>query len=219
MKSNYFYRASGFALVFWITCASSLPFAYFHGISSSCERERIGWEYFLNHTNSPGLCIEIGNGFNDSRALTMWKQAEIACQQITSNPLFANGLNLIGISQGGLLARTVLQTCDALPPVNNLISVGSPQAGIASVPHCGNKIFALPCRLKVFPAHFVYWQPGYDNSSAAGYVKAPSALLGYYLHNGFLTRINNELPWARNQTYKERVKKLNLMVLIKVCLM
>ena len=198
------------------TSAGNLPFAYFHGHGSSCEAESILWKYFVDAANTQGECIEIGNGAEDSRNLTMWKQAEIGCKNVSSNPLFAGGLNLVGISQGGLLARTILQTCDTLPPVNNLISVGSPQMGIASYPHCAPQLLPLPCRVRSAAAHRVYREPGYDNSSAAGYFKVPTALPAYYKNNNFLKYINNELPSARNETYKKRVKRLNTLVLIKV---
>ena len=56
----------------------------------------------------------------------------------------------------------------------------------------------------------------YRDTALEGLVKVPGALAAYYQTNKFLPFINNEVVATRNETYKERVKKLNTLVLIKV---
>ncbi|EYU19276.1 hypothetical protein MIMGU_mgv1a0236222mg, partial [Erythranthe guttata] len=47
----------------------------------------------------------------------------------------SKGYNIVGLSQGTLIGRGIIEFCEEAPPVNNFISIGGPQAGIASVPH------------------------------------------------------------------------------------
>ena len=61
-------------------------------------------------------CIEVGNGQISSIFMDMRSQAKIVCLGIMDDPIFsqhaATGLNIIGASQGGLIARTVVETCN-----------------------------------------------------------------------------------------------------------
>jgi pimeloyl-ACP methyl ester carboxylesterase len=47
----------------------------------------------------------------------------------------ADGINAIGFSQGGLLMRALIQTCEAVN-VKVFLSVGSPQGGVSALPEC-----------------------------------------------------------------------------------
>ena len=80
---------------------------------------------------------EIGNGAEDSWNLRLDWQAEEVCRQVKQIPLFADGFNLVGLSQGALIGRAYIQWCDGGPAVHNLISLGGPHAGVASTPRCG----------------------------------------------------------------------------------
>lgn len=44
--------------------------------------------------------------------------------------------NIIGYSQGGLIARYIAETCETKFPVNNLLTLGGPHMGIDAIPHC-----------------------------------------------------------------------------------
>jgi len=59
----------------------------------------------------------------------MWKQVEeIGMDVLSIGVAFPEGINLIGYSQGGLLARAILQRFP-MHNVRNFISLSSPQAG------------------------------------------------------------------------------------------
>lgn len=60
---------------------------------------------------------------------SMWQQVEeIGNDVISIGAVFPEGINLVGYSQGGLLARAILQRFP-MHNVRNFISLSSPQAG------------------------------------------------------------------------------------------
>lgn len=59
----------------------------------------------------------------------MWQQVEkIGMDVLSISAAFPQGIHLIGYSQGGLLARAILQRFP-MHNVKNFVSLSSPQAG------------------------------------------------------------------------------------------
>ena len=123
-----------FSFLFSIV-SSIYPIAVFHGIVDSCK-----------HTNTSRLvkglrkdlgvyveCIEVGNGYWDSVLMPILNQVELACNSIKSNPHFQDKFNLIGISQGTLISRYIIEKCDMKGQVVKYFSLDGPQMGIGSV--------------------------------------------------------------------------------------
>ena len=53
-------------------------------------------------------CVEIGDGADTSIFENFETQAEEACSKVKANPKFNQGkFNVLGLSQGGLIARYV----------------------------------------------------------------------------------------------------------------
>ncbi|KAJ8754398.1 hypothetical protein K2173_002849 [Erythroxylum novogranatense] len=181
--------------------ASPLPFVYFHGITDYCAS---AYSFALTQalqafSGSPGSCVEIGNGFSDSFAVPLMEQTNIACEKIKSMPELAGGYNIVGVSQGNMVARGVIELCDG-PPVRNFVSVGGPNAGEAAV---------APCVSSGVYSEFVQ-----ANSAPAGYTKIPYALKEYLEGCKFLPIINNELPGQFNPLLKQRFSNLSNLMLI-----
>ena len=69
--------------------------------------------------------------------------------------VYQNGFNLIGFSQGGIIARYVLQYCPAGEKVQNFITFGSPHGGQSGIPTCNNGVY---CPIVEWLANrAVYW--------------------------------------------------------------
>ncbi|XP_047306572.1 palmitoyl-protein thioesterase 1-like [Impatiens glandulifera] len=201
--------------LFWaFTSAYSLPFVVFHGIGDKCTSSRMKTlKYFLSRwSGSKGHCIEIGNGARDSWLMPIKKQTEIACEKVKNISELSEGYNIVGISQGNILGRAVIEFCDGAPQVNNYVSMAGPHAGIASYPLCGSGNYCAPVNYLIKIG--VYNKYVQENFAPAGYTKIPTAINQYMKHCKFLPQLNNEYKDHKNAVYKERFASLQNLVLI-----
>ncbi|XP_019461080.1 PREDICTED: palmitoyl-protein thioesterase 1-like isoform X1 [Lupinus angustifolius] len=203
-----------FFFIAFITVAQSLPFVVLHGIGDKCKHQGIYHfiELLSDWSESQGYCIEIGNGSWDSWTMPLTKQTAIACEQIKKISDLRQGYNIVGFSQGNLIARGIIEFCDRGPPVKNFVSLGGPHAGTASTPLCGSesvcKVVDAIIKLEVYSG-FVQ-----AHVAPSGYVKIPTDMADYLSGCKFLPKLNNEIASERNSTYKDRFSSLQNLVLI-----
>ncbi|KAK9667976.1 hypothetical protein RND81_13G025400 [Saponaria officinalis] len=178
---------------FFLHFAQALPFILLHGVREACSHNRL--TFFTTSlaawSNSNGTCLEIGSGVKTSMFRRLDQQVAYACNQIKSMEHLKNGYNLIGVSQGAIIGRGIIEMCADTPQVNNFISLGGPQAGVASFPRCNNWI------------------------APSGYLRLPNNHRRYLKGCRYLPEINNEREGQRNITYKNRFSNLANLVLIK----
>ncbi|CAH1412202.1 unnamed protein product [Lactuca virosa] len=191
---------------------NSIPFVVFHGISDGCDKKEVKklTELLSEWSNTQGYCIETGNGVLGSWFIPIDKQTEIACEKVKNMSVLREGYNIIGLSQGNMVGRGVLEFCDGAPPVKNYISLAGPHAGEASLPLCGS---GLMCTiLDRFTQLAVYNDALQENLAPPNYIKNPTDLDAYREACKFLPKLNNE--FEKNATYKERFSSLQNLVLI-----
>lgn len=205
--------------LFCVTVAASdeekpLPFIVLHGIGDECKNHGL-YEFtktLMNMSGADGFCIEIGNGASDSFFMRLDHQADLVCEQVKSISALKDGYNMVGLSQGNVVARAVIEFCDGGPPVHNFVSLGGPHAGTASIPGC--TLMSL-CKLANALIRLGVYSPFVQNHLApSGYVKIPTDMDAYLKGSLFLPKLNNEIASNRNETYKKRLESLNHLVLI-----
>ena len=188
------------------------PIAVFHGIVDSCNMKNTST--LVNDLKRDlGVhveCIEIGNGFMDTVVKPIQSQVEEACEKIKSNPNFQEKFSILGISQGTLIGRYIIEKCDMKGQVMNYMSFDGPQMGIASIPKitCGS-ICEWLCNITASLAYKLR-----DNIAPCGYYKYKYAQKTYHETNTFLKMLNNEYDERDEEVYR-RFSSLEKVKLIK----
>lgn len=184
-----------------VVATEKLPVVLMHGILSDTTKITPVADWLAENAGVEVIKIEIGNGKKDSIEWPMPQQLEDFCQQIKNGPhtqkLKAKGFNLIGISQGGLLARGFVQKCDDVGLVRNLITWVSPHGGVYS-----------------YPILDIYTPEAQAKNSYPGYWRDPYQYSKYLEYSAYLADLNTENYQANVTQYKARITALSNLVLI-----
>ena len=190
------------------------PLAVFHGFGDACIYP--GMASFTRKlgkmVGTYSKCIEIGT-FGSIASVTMdfEKQGQEACQKIAENPEFDNGFSVVGLSQGGLIARYVVESCPGSVPVRNMATFGAPHRGVGKIPQCWNGVFCDS--INWVARQFVYFDIVQRLIGPAGYFRDPAHLRRYRKHSHFLAALDNEVESNSMAEHKERVESLNAVFL------
>ncbi|XP_015610148.1 lysosomal thioesterase PPT2 homolog [Cephus cinctus] len=140
----------------------------------------------------------------------MWRQVEELGQDILAiGAAFPEGINLLGYSQGGLIARAILQRFPE-HNVRNFISLSSPQAGQYGTQFLHLFFPDLACET----AYELFYSSIGQHTSVGNYWNDPHHQKLYYKYSKFLPYVNNEMNSTRAKAYKDGLTKLRKMVLI-----
>ena len=195
-----------------VILSTSLPVAIFHGFYDSCKNA-----YFPQLVNlikynigDYAICIETG-AEGDSMSSSFQEQADRACEEINKNPKFSGDFGILSISQGGLLARYIIQKCQMKGKVKSLVSFGGPMMGTSQVPFCLGGVVCFIINSLV--DYFVYGKSIQKGIGPAGYFRTAAHIKNYIDSESFLVQLNNEGKNIDNES-KKRFSELNNLVLI-----
>lgn len=138
----------------------------------------------------------------------MWRQVEeVGNDVLAIGAAYPEGINLIGYSQGGLLARAILQRFPE-HNVKNFISLSSPQAGQYGTRFLHLFFPDLVCET----AYELFYSKIGQHTSVGNYWNDPHHQELYYKYSKFLPYVNNE---KLNETvFGAGLTKLDRMILI-----
>ncbi|KAF7259794.1 hypothetical protein EG68_02891 [Paragonimus skrjabini miyazakii] len=168
----------------------------------------------------PGIkvkCITTGQSdiqdIEDSYLKPSAQQIDEVCAQLMSDPDFADGTHMIGLSQGGLFVRALAQKCP-FKTLGSIISIGGPQMGVFGVPKCRDVGLLPYCSLmEKLLSYGAYTDFVQNHLVQAQYWHDPLNEEKFREKCHFLTDINQET--RINQTYKNNILKAKAIVLVK----
>ncbi|KAG7311784.1 hypothetical protein JYU34_002862 [Plutella xylostella] len=185
------------------------PVVLMHGImTGSASMELISHRIQEKH---PGTIIYNVNRFESWSSLeTMWHQVMEIGQDIANiSAAHPEGINVIGYSQGGLVARGVIQTFPNLT-VDTFVSLSSPQAGQYGA---GFLHLVFPSLVKDTVYELFYSKVG-QHTSVGNYWNDPFHQKLYEAYSVFLPYLNNHMTSAKSDDFKSNFLKLKRLVLI-----
>lgn len=193
--------------------SKALPVAVFHGLGDACifpGMLRLT-NYFSRQLNTYSRCIETGGNILDWFT-NFHYQAKKGCERLKSDKNFHKEFSVVGLSQGSLLARYIIETCDMPGTVKNYISIGGPQMGVGKLPHCPSGVICNVINSGIDKV--IYFSLVQKIIGPAGYFKNPNDMESYLNFSTFLADLNNERK-EKNSSYKERFSNLDRVLLIK----
>ncbi|XP_028178708.1 lysosomal thioesterase PPT2 homolog [Ostrinia nubilalis] len=194
-------------LAYQILCYK--PVVLIHGImTGSGSMEMISHRIQEKH---PGTIVYNVNRFESWSSLeTMWHQVlEIGLDVANISSRHPEGINLIGYSQGGLIARGIVQTFSNVS-VDTFISLSSPQAGQYGA---GFLHLVFPGLVKDTVWELFYSRVG-QHTSVGNYWNDPYHQELYETYSVFLPYINNHIKSAKTDDFKNNLLRLKRLVLI-----
>eukprot|EP00331_Platyophrya_macrostoma_P025641 CAMPEP_0176439920 /NCGR_PEP_ID=MMETSP0127-20121128/20253_1 /TAXON_ID=938130 /ORGANISM="Platyophrya macrostoma, Strain WH" /LENGTH=220 /DNA_ID=CAMNT_0017824327 /DNA_START=239 /DNA_END=901 /DNA_ORIENTATION=- len=140
-------------------------------------------------------------------------QCETACSSLKADPnFFGKTIDIVGLSQGNLIGRCIIQKCDFGGKVDKFISIGGPHMGVESIPLCTNGILCDPINYVI--RKLVYTLPAQYLIGPSGYFKDAGSYQTYLSSCSFLPDLNNEKD-TKNSAYKEKFASLEKLMLVK----
>jgi hypothetical protein len=136
---------NGYLIIVIVTMSiQSLPVFIFHGFGVDCKKSLFKNRNVTIGEYYSGQCIETDSLFLQS-AENLHIQARVGCQKLeeiifggkgkTPRPEYAFGISLVGVSQGGMIARLVFLKCPRIrKEVKRLFTLGTPNIGLQKIP-------------------------------------------------------------------------------------
>lgn len=149
-------------------------------------------------------------------------QVESVCAIIAGKEEFKDGYNGVGLSQGGLFLRAVVEQCPhSGPRMKTLVTLGAPHQGVMNVPLCDGmeersrwSPSYWACSSMQAALHWGAYLPWVRSHIVqAQYFRDPYNLADYLARNVFLPDLNNE--GSMHPEYGENLAQLERLALFR----
>jgi pimeloyl-ACP methyl ester carboxylesterase len=120
----------------FIVRATFRPVVLMHGLGDSGNSTQMRGLVASIESAYPGIYVvsaSVADGNVLSYMTLIGDQVDEFTKVVQSDPRLATGFNLIGISQGGIIARAYIEKHNN-PPVHNFLSLCGPQSGVGTCP-------------------------------------------------------------------------------------
>ncbi|KAJ2857507.1 hypothetical protein J3B02_000945 [Coemansia erecta] len=203
--------------------ASVAPIVMWHGMGDTCcDNSTMGEITRIIKEEIPGVfvhSVKLGASESADRKAGFFGnlnlQIDQVCRELGEVPELQNrGVNLLGFSQGGLFLRALVERCPEIK-AKNLVTFGSPHAGVARIPECARENDTICRWMRQLALRGVYSWYVRDHVIQAQYFKDPERMDQYFQYSVFLPFINNEVMEKREGVYRDRLRELEKMVLVK----
>lgn len=201
------------------TTPDERPVVFWHGMGDSHKSLSMQRVFDLTREVIPDIFIHSvyieEDNYKDQRASIIGNataHVESVCEQLNDIKELENGFDMIGFSQGGLFARAAIEKCGL--KVHNLITFGSPHAGVYDLPKCPDNDWICERRNKLLKSQ-VYNKNVQGSVISAQYFRDTLNYDTYLEKSAFLADINNEKPESKNQTYSDNLSRIDRLVLIQ----
>lgn len=191
---------SGVVFLLIFQCFWAKPIVrWLHGLGDTCDRVN---QYFPDMDIK---CINTGAGY-----LTPFhSEYHTACSQLEKEAeLLRSGFVMMGFSQGGLLARAILQKCSVGKYITRLITFGGPHQGVSLIPYTPESSIWDKSILRL--CFYKFFQ---NIVGPCGYIRSTRYYQAYQESSNFLADLNNEFTF--NQEYVDRVQNLEVMMTVQ----
>ncbi|KHN34910.1 Palmitoyl-protein thioesterase 3 [Glycine soja] len=201
------------SFLFIFSVSHSIPFIVIHGIGDQCSNRGVKkfTQQLSSFSGAEGyfsLFLQpVGNGSWDSWFKPLKEQAEIVCEKVKQVKELKEGYNIVGLSQGNLIGRGIVEFCEGGPPIRIYNFT-------RTIPFLIFNLGIFCVLADTLIKGEVYSSYIQEHLAPSGYLKLPNAIPDYLENCRFLPVLNNEIPDKRNSTYKERFSSLQNLVLI-----
>ena len=163
---------------------------------------------------NPVQCVDPANG--SASITTSWStQISKLCEILDSNIDKYNlkgGFYIMGLSQGGLLARAAIETCQSGQYAKKLITLGGPHMGVIRVPHTSN--WGLGWLINLLTDDLVYTDFVQNHVGPAGYFHSLKKEQKYLQSKAPLPDLNNERDHKTNAQFKSRLSSIDEFIMV-----
>ncbi|KAL1124177.1 hypothetical protein AAG570_001947 [Ranatra chinensis] len=191
------------------TCVAYKPVVIVHGVLGDGNTMKDMSDRINElHPNTKVYLVDRFEGWSSLRP--MWHQVlEVGADIMKIMAFHPDGIHLIGYSQGGLLARGVLEYFN-FHNVHTFVSLSSPQGGQYGTKFLHIFFPTLACE----EAYELFYSVVGQHTSVGNYWNDPHHQDLYLKYSVFLPYLNNEIYSNNSSNFKSGITKLKKMVLI-----